>query len=65
MVGRRYVARAVLPSMGAIAPKVVGAPGAMQWFPDALKESLVGLWEREARVPTVEVQDTYQSGVGL
>ena len=51
--------------MGAIAPIVAGAPGAMQWFPDALKESLVGPSEREARVLTVEVQDTYQSGVGL
>ena len=58
-------ARAVPPPLRGTAPIFIGPPDAIQWFPDALDESLVQQLGGNGEVLRVEVGAACHSGVGL
>ena len=59
------VDRAVPPHVRASAPIVVGAPDAMRWYPDAVKEMTDRLLEGDVNVMRVDVEASMHSGYGL
>ena len=59
------VDRAVPPSMSIEAPIIVGAPDAMRWYPDSVKETMDLLLEKAKVVIEVEAKTFYHSGVGI